>query len=70
MTPAEGSDPVEGPVDTTVPARQPIAVNDDFIDTSFSTETLLEEPITSGSDPGLWECDPADGQCGPNDGSR
>jgi hypothetical protein len=34
------------------------------IDSSFSAETLIEEPVTSGSETGLWNCDPdQDGDC-------
>ncbi len=32
----------------------------EIIDTSFDTETLLEEAVTSGGDSSLWECEGAD----------
>ncbi|MEA3015158.1 MAG: hypothetical protein QOD42_3703 [Sphingomonadales bacterium] len=37
---------------------------DDLVDSSFSAEPLIEEPVTSGSEAGLWECDlDHDGDC-------
>ena len=37
---------------------------DDLVDSSFSAEPLIEEPVTSGSEAGLWDCDPDhDGDC-------
>jgi hypothetical protein len=37
---------------------------DDLVDGSFAAEPLIEEPVTSGSEAGLWDCDPDhDGDC-------
>ncbi|HEV7660418.1 MAG TPA: hypothetical protein VGO55_11285 [Allosphingosinicella sp.] len=37
---------------------------DDLVDSSFAAEPLIEEPVTSGSEAGLWDCDPdRDGDC-------
>ena len=62
----EGKDPVEGPVGSASPPPSVEAANDDFIDTGFDNERLIEEPVTGGSDSSLWECEPGDSQCGPN----
>jgi hypothetical protein len=40
------------------------AGEDDLVDSSFAAEPLIEEPVTSGSEAGLWDCDPDhDGDC-------
>jgi hypothetical protein len=37
---------------------------DDLVDSSFAAEPLIEEPVTSGSEAGLWDCDAdRDGDC-------
>ncbi|MGQ0588034.1 MAG: beta strand repeat-containing protein [Sphingosinicella sp.] len=65
----EGPDPITGPVED--PAPIALAVSDDLIDTGFDTESLLEEPVTSGSDTSLWECEPDEQTpCEPTDGDE
>jgi len=65
----QGPDIVEGPVID--PAPTPIAVNDNFlIDSSFATEGLIEEPVTSGADGSSWECDSDTERCEPNGGGE
>lgn len=65
--------PVPGGRDTTeepVGDRFPTAAGarDDLVDTSFSADPLIEEPVTSGSDPVLWDCDrDDDGDCDGDD---
>lgn len=41
------------------------SVNDEFVDTSFAAETLIEEPVTSGADSSLWACEAGDAGCKP-----
>lgn len=37
---------------------------DDLVDSSFAADPLIEEPVTSGSEAGLWDCDSdRDGDC-------
>jgi len=57
-------DPVPGPDPTTGPTGgsdsillPPGAEEDDLVDTSFSAEGLIEEPVTSGGESSLWEPD-------------
>jgi len=65
--PPSGPDPITGPTggsDSVLLA--PGAEDDDLIDTSFSTEGLIEEPVTSGGESSLWDVDcdrDDDGQC-------
>jgi filamentous hemagglutinin family protein len=36
----------------------------DLVDSSFAADPLIEEPVTSGGEAGLWDCDPDhDGDC-------
>lgn len=61
-----GSEVIEGPVEDTeesVPAPNPD--RQEFVDVSFATESLLEEPVTSGGDSGVW--DGEDGDCPPGE---
>ena len=40
----------------------------DLVDTSFSADPLIEEPVTSGGDSILWDCDmDGDGDCDEDD---
>lgn len=41
------------------------SLNDGFVDTSFAAETLIEEPITSGADSSVWQCEAGDPNCEP-----
>jgi len=53
-----GRDPTTGPTggsDVVQLARGSAA--DDLVDTSFAAEPLIEEPVTSGGESILWECD-------------
>ena len=44
------------------------ATTTDLVDTSFAREPLIEEPVTSGADSILWECDvDGDGDCDGDD---
>jgi hypothetical protein len=61
-----GSEVIEGPVEETeesVPPPNPD--RQEFVDVSFATESLLEEPVTSGGDSGVW--DGEDGDCPPGE---
>lgn len=61
-----GAEVVEGPVEETeesVPPPNPD--RQEFVDVSFATESLLEEPVTSGGDSGVW--DGEDGDCPPGE---
>jgi hypothetical protein len=49
----DGSDPTRGPFDVPGPAE----IRDDLIDASFSAEPLIDEPVTSGSDTIMWDCE-------------
>lgn len=61
----DGRDPVEEPL---TPFDQP-RVDTELVDTSFVGEPLIEEPVTSGADSILWDCDrDEDGDCDEEDG--
>ena len=63
-TGVDGKEPFTGPTDGSVAILLPQGETDDVIDSSFAAESLIEEPVTSGSEPGLWNCDPDhDGDC-------
>jgi hypothetical protein len=53
-----GRDPIVGPTGT---FQLPPGLDDENVDTSFATEPLIEEPVTSGGESTLWTppCDPA-----------
>lgn len=58
----EGPEVIEGPieeVEDSVPPPNPD--RQEFVDVSFASESLLEEPVTSGGDSGVWDGD--DEQC-------
>jgi len=65
----DGPDPTTGPTggkDVILLPRQ--AQEGDLVDTSFATETLIEEPVTSGGESVLWSEEPDcdrdnDGRC-------
>jgi len=65
----QGPDPVDGPVSMVGPMPVNTATSDRLVDTSFAAESLIEEPITSGSDSSLWECVPGNENCKPSDGN-
>lgn len=51
-----GPEIIEGPIDEveeSVPT--PSADRQEFVDVSFASESLLEEPVTSGGDSGVWD---------------
>jgi hypothetical protein len=54
-----GRDPIVGPTGNI--QLPPGFESDDQVDTSFATEPLIEEPVTSGGESTLWSppCDPA-----------
>ena len=60
-----GRDPITGP--TGGSDGDPAAAGaeeDDLVDTSFAAEPLIEEPVTSGGEASLWDCDrDHDGDC-------
>ena len=63
-TGADGPDPVTGPTGGSMAILLPQNEGDDVIDSSFAADPLIEEPVTSGSEPGQWNCDPDhDGDC-------
>jgi hypothetical protein len=58
ITPS-GPDPITGPTGGPDTIRLPFGAEDgDLVDTSFASDPLIEEPVTSGSEASLWECDP------------
>ena len=60
----DGKDPFTGPTDGSMAILLSQNDGDDVIDSSFAADPLIEEPVTSGSEPGLWNCDPDhDGDC-------
>lgn len=60
----DGKQPITGPTDGSVAIVLPPGEPDDIIDSSFAADPLIEEPVTSGSEPGEWNCDPDhDGDC-------
>jgi len=60
----DGKQPITGPTDGSTAILLPQNEQDDVIDSSFSADPLIEEPVTSGSEPGQWNCDPDhDGDC-------
>lgn len=62
-----GPDIIEQPVDSSFTVQIPGA-SDDLVDTSFADEPLIEEPVTSGGDSILWDCDnDDDGDCDEDD---
>ena len=63
-TGVDGPDPFIGPTEGSMAILLPQNDEDDLIDSSFASDPLIEEPVTSGSEPGLWNCDPDhDGDC-------
>ena len=57
------TEPVGGSFTLTLPGAA-----DDLVDTSFADEPLIEEPVTSGGDSILWDCDnDDDGDCDEED---
>jgi len=54
----DGPDPITGPTDGSVAIMLGRNDEDDVIDSSFASDPLIEEPVTSGSETGLWDCDP------------
>jgi hypothetical protein len=60
-----GPDPITGPTGGSSAILLPAgAEEDDLVDSSFASDPLIEEPVTSGSETGLWDCDPdRDGDC-------
>ena len=72
LTPG-GSDIVEEPVDGPEFFNQPPGADDELVDTSFADDPLIEEPVTSGADSILWDCDrddDDDGDCDGDDGNE
>jgi hypothetical protein len=60
----DGPDPFIGPTGGSMAILLPAGDEDDVIDSSFAADPLIEEPVTSGSEPGGWNCDPDhDGDC-------
>lgn len=60
----DGEQPFTGPTDGSSAIQLPQGEQDDVIDSSFAADPLIEEPVTSGSEAGLWNCDPDhDGDC-------
>ena len=62
----DGPEVIEGPIeeveDTSPP---PNPDRQQFVDVSFASESLLEEPVTSGGDSGVWDeegaaCEPGE----------
>lgn len=68
ITPS-GPDPITGPTGGSAAIALPgAAAGDDLVDTSFSSDALIEEPVTSGGESSLWECDDdKDGDCDDRD---
>ncbi|MDQ8757209.1 hypothetical protein RCO27_13335 [Sphingosinicella sp. LHD-64] len=69
-----GSEVIEGPIEETEESTPPPNPDrQEFVDVSFATESLLEEPVTSGGDSGVWEspedCPPGE-VCEPGGGGN
>ena len=63
-----GPDIVEEPVDGSDTTTTLQLGREELVDTSFADEPLIEEPVTSGSDSILWDCDrDDDGDCDEED---
>ena len=66
-----GGDIIEEPVgdpDVVIPLP---GEDDELVDTSFADDPLIEEPVTSGGDSILWDCDrDDDGDCDADDGDE
>lgn len=59
-----GEEPFTGPTDGSQAIQVAGAEGDDLVDTSFAADALIEEPVTSGSETNLTNCDPDhDGDC-------
>jgi filamentous hemagglutinin family protein len=59
-----GKDPITGPTGGSVAILIQSGEPDDVIDSSFASDPLIEQPVTSGSETSLWDCDPDDdGDC-------
>lgn len=59
-----GKDPITGPTGGSVAILLQEGDPDDVIDSSFASDPLIEQPVTSGSETSLWDCDPDDdGDC-------
>ncbi|HEY5711696.1 MAG TPA: hypothetical protein VIT38_07360 [Allosphingosinicella sp.] len=60
-----GPDPFIGPTGGSDAIVLPPPPADDLVDTSFSNDPLIEEPVTSGSENILWDCrdENRDGKC-------
>jgi hypothetical protein len=68
LNPIPGPDPTTGPTGGSVAILLPAgAGGDDLVDTSFTSDPLIEEPVTSGSEGNGWDCpdENRDGQCDP-----
>jgi hypothetical protein len=64
----DGSDIIEQPVGGLFTLLGPDLADDDLVDTSFSDEPLVDQPVTSGGDSILWDCDmDGDGDCDEDD---
>lgn len=60
-----GNEVIEGPIEETeenVPPPNPD--RQEFVDVSFASESLLEEPVTSGGDSSIWDEDCEPGEAG------
>ncbi len=63
-----GRDPTIGPTGGSVAIPLAGADDDELVDSSFASDPLIEEPVTSGGESSLWECDrDEDGDCDDQD---
>ncbi len=62
-----GPDPIKEPLNRpSAQGRDP-----ELVDTSFASDPLIEEPVTSGADSILWDCDEDDDRdCDREDGNE
>ena len=66
--PRFGNDLVEGPLGEERGIELLISGIKELVDSSFAADPLIEDPITSGSESIMWECDlDADGDCDEDD---
>ena len=64
----EGPDIIEEPIGGLFNLAFPDNGGDDLVDTTFSADPLIEQPVTSGGDSILWDCDmDGDGDCDEDD---
>jgi len=60
---------LERPVNAASPASRSQNVNNELVDTSQLSNSLVDEVVTSGGDSELWGCQPDEEECEPGGGA-